>query len=190
MSRHPKHIAPNILAPHSVSKELLNRSISRAQPAVVRDCLDLIGKLDGHALHIARIMLYTGCRLQEAINIRFSDVSSQGFIFINALKRSVSRVVYYPQIASLINPSLSGTSGKLFRNYNRWRFYRALHNTGFDKFQHSKCRTKMGNMFRVASAEICRSFPGVDTGTPSEFLGHRNPRSTEFYRQTTGELNG
>jgi len=190
MSRSFKRLSPSILAPHSVCKELSSREISNTQPQVVRDCLDLIDQLDGYALHVARIMLFTGCRLQEAINIRFSDISAQGFIFINALKGSISRVVYYPEIRSIVNPALISSTGKVFRNYNRWRFYRALRNTGFNKFQHSRCRSKLGNMFRVASAEICRSFSGVDSTTPSEFLGHRNPRSTEFYRQAKGGLIG
>lgn len=182
--------APTQPASHSVLNQLPGGSEQQHTPQVVRDSLDLIDRLSGPSQHLARFLLYSGVRLQEALNVRYGDVDQQGFILVRALKRSASRVIYYPDILDLINPAICDPSRKVFHTLNRWRFYRAIHATGFSKFQRSRLRRKLGNQFRVAAAEICRALGRGNSEAATRFLGHKNSRSTEFYRSQTGGLNG
>jgi len=178
--------------PHSQSlpNQLQQGSISDRLPATVRLCLDLVRDLSGINKQLAMIMLSTGCRANEVLNITVRDIYPTGHIFIRASKRSQSRVVYYPDLIHFAVPHKRPYDHKVFGFHHYCKFYRSVRRLLSAGSPRSRVRRKVTNLFRCAAADIARLVSQGDPDIATIFLGHKSTRSTESYTQIKEQPNG
>lgn len=183
-------LAPSLSRSLSLCKDVGVSVKSRSLPPSVVLCLDVASKLSGRNKTIALALLHTGCRIQEILNLRFVDVSITGHIFIQALKKSTSRVVYYPPFKAFICIPPRPPHDLLFPRHDYGKFRRAVVDLLPPDSPRSSVRLKVANLFRVAAADLALSLSDGDSSIPQEYLGHKSPRSTHFYLSNKGKTHG
>ena len=185
-----KLLFPSQPRPQSLPSHLRPGSISDRIPESVRLCLDLITRLNGINKQLAMIMLSTGCRANEVLNITVRDIYPTGHIFIRASKRSQSRVVFYPDLVHFAVPHKRPYDHKVFGFHHYAKFYRSVRNLLQHGSPRSKVRRKVTNLFRCAAADISTLVAQGDPNIATIFLGHKSTRSTQSYTQIKEQPHG
>lgn len=164
--------------------------LTPAQRSLVHLALDVISQLSGYNKIIAEFILSSGARVNEILSLTPRHVSVTGHVFIAASKRSVSRVVFFPAILPYCLNTPEAQDQPIFRRHDYWRFYRAVKACTRGRAPHSMVREKVSNLFRCAAAIIASQFGQGSNAVSAEFLGHRNPHSSQYYLNSVGGING
>lgn len=119
------------------------------------------------------LMLRTGARPQELLNLTWSDISwSSGRIFFSTLKGGRDRVIPVPPSVLARLKELGPGEGKIFKIkywmfHSIWRQYRPV-----EKKLHSLRHTFAVNLYRKS---------GYDLPLVQRALGHKNLSTTAIY---------
>lgn len=174
-------LSPSLLHSQSLNNHTWPYPSEDRPPASVLLCQGLIARLSGLNKTIAQVMLSTGCRAREVLNIRICDISVTGHLFIRALKKSQSRMVYYPSLISYAHPQRHPNSHLIFGHHSYDKYYRSIIQLLPANSPRSSIRLKVSNLFRVAAADMASSISRGHASVPSIYLGHKSPRSTTYY---------
>ena len=126
------------------------------------------------------IMLETGIRLSELLNMKTEDFMSNGHAIRVTGKGSKERLVYYGQrTATALNAYMRNASGYLFGKYTDIGFRYAMYRTAGERIKrlhphqlrHTFAMTMLNN--------------GMDIKTLAQLLGHASTTATEIYARAT-----
>jgi integrase len=145
--------------------------------------LNAVSELSGMARLIAEIMLASGARVSEILNLTPEQVASSDHILIMAGKGSTVRVAYVPQIHPFVVRAQRLGLTRLFTGYSYKMFRRDLARQCPSVFLSSSSKRCITNIFRRTAAEIALALSQGDPHAAQEFLGHKSPRSTTHYLQ-------
>lgn len=147
----------------------------------LQSALDLINQLPELPAAIARIMLVTGARAHEILNLEVKDVGTTGHILVRAGKGSDSRVCYCPDVLPFRRQAISNQQTRLFHHFSYHKLRRAFKAAAKSSTLDSTPTRLVTNLLRRAAADLSDSFGGQDHSLAQRFLGHRSPSSTLYY---------
>ncbi len=125
------------------------------------------------------IMLHTGCRVSEALNLSSNDINSNWFVKIRGTKNSNDRIKLIPPFpfnyVKLKIPNIY-----LFSYMSRFYVYRKLRELGvYHKFGNNK-NNSVTHLFRHIYASNLKEF-GNKNGVASREIGHKSIKSINHY---------
>lgn len=131
--------------------------------------------------YLVFIMLVSGCRISEALNIRGCDISGNYRIVIHGSKGSNNRVIYVPvlPVGKLI---ISSPSFLVFGLYSRFYVYRVLRKHGIYVSKEGNKNLAVTHSFRNVYASEVHQIVG-SSKEKSEALGHKSQKSREYYER-------
>ena len=131
--------------------------------------------------YLVFIMLVSGCRISEVLNIRDCDISGNYRIVIHGSKGSNNRVIYVPELpGGKLNIGNSGF--KLFSVYSRFYVYRVLKKHGMYISKEGNKNLAVTHSFRNVYASEVHQIVG-SSKEKSEALGHKSQKSREYYER-------
>lgn len=124
-------------------------------------------------------LIETGCRISEALNIKYSDIDQLGRVYIKGLKNSKNRICVAPQCREFLLFCRQNKTD-VFQRLNRFHIYRICKKFGIGgKFGGNK-KNSITHYFRHINALITNSI-APETSLVQEVLGHKNAKSTGYY---------
>lgn len=144
-----------------------------------RDTLQAIGVRYKREAIIGYILMETGARISEVLQLRHSDIDLFGRIRISGQKGSDSRIMVAPSAMQfLLNEKKVG--GSMFHGINRHHIYRLFKLYGLGVVYRGNTKQSMTHYFRHLNA-ITASHIAADTGEIARVLGLRNLNNVEYY---------
>jgi len=125
---------------------------------------------------VFKLFIYTGMRLSEVVNLRWSDVDlNRGVIVVRKAKNYQSRVIpIHPRLREEIEKRLPAV-GKLVPYHKDYVYHKLkgyLREAGFPNVRVHDLRHTFASLMVMS---------GVDLKTVQELLGHQDYRTTEIY---------
>lgn len=146
---------------------------------------DLISKVLGNRYlsidfkFLIWIMLHTGCRVSEALQIKSNDINENWFVKIKGAKGSHSRIKLIPPFP-LTYVKLKIPNIYLFQGISRFYVYRQLKNMGiYEQFGNNKNKS-VTHYFRHIYAQNLKSVDQKNEASSRE-LGHKNHKNIVYY---------
>jgi len=131
--------------------------------------------------YIALLQFLHGLRISEVLAIRPYDITSQGFVKINAVKNSNSRIIHAYEATNYLLKCK--TYGKYpFAEFNRFYVYRQYKKAGIGKKFGTNRVTSVTHYFRHNASLQAKSV-NADITTRAHQLGHKSTKSTEHYEK-------
>ncbi len=125
------------------------------------------------------IMLHTGCRVSEALQIKSNDINENWFVKIKGAKGSHSRIKLIPPFPLKYN-KLKIKNIYLFAGISRFYVYRQLKNMGiYERFGSNKNKS-VTHYFRHIYAQNLKSVDQKNEASSRE-LGHKNHKNIVYY---------
>lgn len=125
------------------------------------------------------VMLHTGCRVSEALQINSNDVNENWFVKITGSKGSHSRVKLIPPFP-LFYPKLQIDNIMLFEGISRFYVYRQLKDMGIYKKFGSNKNKSVTHYFRHIYVENLKSVDKNNDASSRE-IGHKSRKNISYY---------
>lgn len=131
---------------------------------------------------LAMIMLESGCRVSEALQIRSTDVTLQGRIMISAKKGGHDRIVKI-NVPGINWAMIKSGPAMIFQGISRFHVYREFKRSGLSFVMEGRSKASVTHLFRHYVAHDLytadKSNETIKTG-----LGHKSEGSAEYYKPT------
>jgi integrase len=128
---------------------------------------------------IAMIMLESGCRVSEVLNIRSTDITPTGRIVIKGLKRSHDRVINPSSVAQQTLKKRN-SPGTIFMGISRFHVYRSFKSVGLQHSFNDRERNSVTHLFRhYVALDLQQTDHGKKAITTG--LGHKSNNSADHY---------
>ena len=128
---------------------------------------------------VIELLMLNGLRISEVLNIKPTDVLSNGFISIKGLKNSKDRLVRPVFYGSKWRNNFTGLLPlKIY--YSRYYFYRLFKKIGIYAKYGNNVYNSLTHYFRHEIVISMRN-SGVDDRAISDFLGHKSMDSLKYY---------
>lgn len=125
------------------------------------------------------LLLESGCRITEALNIKKCDISKNGDVLIRGLKGSEDRVCSVSLLSRFFTKALLYNYDPFFR-LNRFSAYRHLRNLGIGYTKQGRVKASVTHAFRDQKIKSARSLT-ADKKVLKKVVGHKSIVSQEFY---------
>lgn len=130
---------------------------------------------------LALFLLETGCRVSEALNIKYTDIDQIGRVRVKGKKGSKNRIVYSPSCVSMfLKAKKYGFT--IWEEFNRFHIYRTFKKYGIGAFFGRNKRMSITHYFRHLNAIIAGEI-AKEKSEISQLLGHISEKNTNFYIQ-------
>ena len=127
------------------------------------------------------LMLYTGCRISEALRVNKTDCSRNNSVRIRASKGSNDRIINLPKLDNMLLRDIQGT-GLIFKDYDRFFIYRVCKQHGMVLNKVGTINHSVTHSFRAAYAFDMLEISETDF-LKANVLGHRSIKSVEYYEK-------
>jgi integrase len=125
------------------------------------------------------LLLNSGCRVSEALNLHASDVTVLNDVLIRGSKGSADRLLRIPFLNGIGLHKVSGP-GYLFEDFNRYYIYRLCKLRGLYVRKDNRENYSVTHSFRNYYAWSMQSLAGT-TVTTSNVMGHKSRKSILHY---------
>lgn len=147
---------------------------------------DLIESMNGLSRTFAMILLETGARPQEILNLVTGDSHTNGSILIRSAKKGQDRLAHSVTFRTMIPKENCDPTVQPFRNYSYRKFYRAVMKTGMIQTGNKLIHVPVGRLFRQAYASIVNDLSNGDIETVAHTLGHKQSKNSAYYLPKKG----
>lgn len=154
------------------SKKMFDVAILGRQSAVVR-------KIDERCFVVLTILMNTGCRISECLNISPYDITVSGAFYIKGLKGSESRLYKLPEVANyMVNCKRLGVYP--FEGLSRFYVYRVFKKCGIGyRFEGNK-HASVTHLPRHVMAIDAKSIEGGNNYV-TDVLRHKSEKNRAYY---------
>lgn len=165
-----------------IEKQLQDRSYPDSENFISKQKLEVIKKENRQLFYLISFMSATACRVSEALNIGPWDITSDGFVKINTLKRGKPRIVNSGMAADfMVRSAQNGV--KPFDGMNRFAVYRYFKRYGIETQLKGRKKKTVTHLPRhLVAQQIQRA--GMDIELSKQALGHNSIKSTGFYHES------
>lgn len=133
----------------------------------------------GHYYQVFMLQYHSGCRITEILNIKASDITLNGEVYIRALKRGQNRVIFSSEARDYLIKSKVNNLDP-FRDCNRFTARRVLQGIGIGRRKKGRQVTSVTHIFRDEYIKRMRSIE-MNERDRSNTIGHKSIKSTESY---------
>ena len=133
----------------------------------------------GHYYYLFMVMYHSGCRVSEALDIDYKDISDVQRVLIRAKKSGNDRVVTIHECTKFFMKAQMNRINP-FVHCNRFSAYRHLKNLGIGKLKKGRTHASVTHIFRDSYVKDVRT-TNADNKTTSQSIGHKSQKSTEYY---------
>lgn len=149
---------------------------------ISKSVLERIEKENPQLFYLISFMSATACRVSEALNINPWDITSNGFVKINTLKRGKPRIVNSGMAADfMIRCAQNGV--KPFDGMNRFAVYRYFKRYGIETQLKGRKKKTVTHFPRHFVAQQIQK-AGMDIKFSQQALGQNSIKSTQFYHES------
>lgn len=121
----------------------------------------------------------TGCRISEALSVKYSDILRDASVKITGLKNSSDRIVNCSRIADyLLN--CRKIRKNPFSTFNRFFIYRKWKNSGVSFQSNNSSKKSVTHALRQFKAENIRNIDSSEL-LISQSIGQKNQKNARFY---------
>lgn len=131
--------------------------------------------------YLVYLLLVSGCRISEALNVRGCDVTGCYRIVLHGSKGSNNRVVFLP-LLSEGGLGVTPPSVLVWGIYSRFYVYRVLKKHGIYLSKEGNKNMAVTHSFRNAVAAELQLIVG-STAEKSIALGHKSQKSRQYYER-------
>lgn len=132
--------------------------------------------------NLCMFLLYSGCRVSEALSICYDDIDRLGRVRIRASKRSYDRLVSIAELRDFLLYHRSVRSVRIFE-YNRFYVYRRFKFWGLGRVFGGNKVQSVTHYFRHISVLLAAS-SGFDDMLLRQITGHKSKDSINFYKKS------
>jgi integrase len=145
----------------------------------VENILKSINNLPIQLHELALIMFYSGLRVSEALQIRYSDIDALSRVKIKGAKGSLNRVVDCSIIKEYLLTCKADRRNP-FDGLSRFYVYRQFKNNGLSRFWSNNSKLSVTHTLRILSIKLMES--GInDLSMVQGYIGHKKINSTKYY---------
>lgn len=175
---------------HSTSDDWQRQWISPEGRNFLQSVYSTIDKLKGPARLAAQIQLRTGARAREVLDLKYSDLSQEGYIYVESKKRGRARVCFVGDLLENLPKRPEAQSRRVFRSLTYWKYRRHILSVR-SRFPKTRSgRNQSTHFLRTAAAVIAYAASHGSADAASEYLGHKSLSSIRHYLKPTGGLHG
>ena len=120
-----------------------------------------------------------GLRISECLNIKFSEINSQGSVLLESLKGSENQVVSCSLARNYLLRCRARKQNP-FETYNRFFLYRLYKKLGISYRKNGMKKTAVTHAFRHIQADAIREIT-KDRDILAQRLRHKNPKNSDRY---------
>lgn len=137
------------------------------------------GRLGKEMCAIIEVLMLNGCRVSEAINIRFQDIISENTIRLRGLKGSSDRIIYISENSGYIDYCKKHQINP-FMHISRFQVYRVLKRNGLQEIFGDNKKFSTTHLFRHLFVKSMLE-KGIKIEEIQRIIGHKKLENTLIY---------
>lgn len=165
-----------------IENQLQNNGQDDKLKIVSDSIMEQIKRENQRLYHLINFMSASACRVSEALNIRPYDITANGFVKLNTLKRGKPRIVHAGMSTEyMIHCKLKGLIP--FDGMNRFFVYRCFKRYGIETQLKGRKKKTVTHLPRHFVAQQIQK-AGMDIKLSQQALGQNSLKSTSFYHES------